>query len=268
VTAFVTALRDGKETELRAILWPEGDCIIDSGDRYADRELHERFIALYDEKLAIDLNGPGCAELDVGANDCRCRSRSSKTMGVGPSTQSGAQTIVDRRISRNELSAIRTLLAGVDPERDYFDRTKQMERASTSHSWSARRGTMTASTGRRERKPAGSLDEHSTGGGYPGDLVGGKPIPYEGYYFRILSSQGPNADGGIRSYLRSGRMTGGFAFIAWPAVFGSTGIMTFIVAPDGDVYQRDLASEANRIARAMTSFDPDLSWSRVDVTNE
>lgn len=63
-------------------------------------------------------------------------------------------------------------------------------------------------------------------------------------------------------------MTGGFALIAWPAVFGSTGIMTFIVGPDGDVYQKDLGSETDRIARAMTSFDPDLLWSRVDVTNE
>jgi hypothetical protein len=84
----------------------------------------------------------------------------------------------------------------------------------------------------------------------------------------ILSKQGQNGDGGAKSYLHSGRMTGGFALIAWPAVFGSTGIMTFIVGPDGDVYQEDLGSETDRIARAMTTFDQDLSWSRVSVTNE
>ena len=104
--------------------------------------------------------------------------------------------------------------------------------------------------------------------GYPGELVGGKPIPYEGYNFRILTAQGPNGDGGAKSYIKSGRMTGGFAIVAWPARFDNSGIMTFIVGPDGDVYQKDLGSEMEHIARAMTSFDPDLSWSRVDVTNE
>ena len=104
--------------------------------------------------------------------------------------------------------------------------------------------------------------------GYQGELVSGKPIPYEGYYFRILREQGQNADGGARSYLQSGRMTGGFALIAWPAAFGSTGIMTFIVGPDGDVYQKDLGRKTARIAGEITTFDPDLSWSRVNVTNE
>jgi hypothetical protein len=104
--------------------------------------------------------------------------------------------------------------------------------------------------------------------GYPGELVGGKPIPYEGYYFRILSRQGSHGDGGVKSYLHSGRMTGGFALIAWPAVFESTGIMTFIVGPDGDRYQKDLGPETARIAKEMTAFDPDLSWARVELTNE
>jgi len=113
--------------------------------------------------------------------------------------------------------------------------------------------------------PLGPLIDAARDAGYPGELVGGKPIPYEGYFFRILSKQGPNGDGDAKSYLRSGRMTGGFALIAWPAVFESTGIMTFT---DGDVYQKDLGPETARIAREMTTFDPDLSWSRIDVTNE
>ena len=274
VTAFVTALRDGKEADLRAILGPEGDRVIDSGDRYADQELRQRFVALYDEKHTIDLKGPGRAELDVGVNDWPLPIPLVETDGRWTfDTKSGAQTIVDRRIGRNELSAIRTLLACVDAERDYFDRTKQPNGtgvyATRLVSTQGHHDGLYWSVGEGESaSPLGPLIDAAQDAGYPGELVGGKPIPYEGYYFRILTRQGPNADGGARSYLHSGRMTGGFALIAWPAVFGSTGIMTFIVGPDGDVYQNDLGPETARIAREMTTFDPDLSWSRVNVTNQ
>jgi Protein of unknown function (DUF2950) len=274
VTAFVAALRDGKEADLRATLGPEGDRVIDSGDRYADRVLHERFLALYDEKHAIEVKAPGRAELDVGANDWPLPIPLVENDGRWTfDTKSGAQTIVDRRIGRNELSAIRTLLACVDAERDYFDRARQAGGAGVY-------ATRLVSTQRHHdglywpvgegesESPLGPLIDAAQDAGYPGELVGGKPIPYEGYYFRILSRQGPNGDGGARNYLHSGRMTAGFALIAWPAVFGSTGIMTFIAGPGGDVYQKDLGSETARIAREMTTFDPDLSWSRVDVTNE
>ena len=274
VTAFVAALRDLKEADLRAILGPEGDRVIDSGDRYADRELHQRFVALYDEKHAVDLKGPGRAELDVGPNDWPLPIPLVESDGRWTfDTKSGAQTIVDRRIGRNELSAIRTLLAGVDAQRDYFDRAKQTNGtgvyATRLVSTQGHHDGLYWPVGEGESEsPLGPLIDAARDAGYPGELVGGKPIPYEGYYFRVLSKQGPNGDGGAKSYIHSGRMTGGFALIAWPAVFGSTGIMTFIVGPDGDVYQNDLGPQTARIAREMTTFDPDLSWSRVNVTNE
>jgi hypothetical protein len=116
--------------------------------------------------------------------------------------------------------------------------------------------------------PLGPLIDAAKDAGYPGELAGGKPIPYEGYYFRILKAQGPNGDGGAKTYIQSGDMVDGFALIAWPAAFDSSGIMTFIVGPDGDVYQKDLGAETARIAAQMTTFDPDLTWSRVEVTNE
>jgi Protein of unknown function (DUF2950) len=274
VSAFVAALRDHKEADLRAILGPEGDRVIDSGDRYADRELHQRFVALYDEKHTIDQKSPGHAELDVGPNDWPLPIPLVENNGRWTfDTKAGAQTIVDRRIGRNELSAIRTLLACADAQHDYFDRAKQAngngEYASRVVStpgghdglyWPAAEG--------EAESPLGPLVDAAKDAGYPGELVGGKPIPYEGYYFRILKAQGPNGDGGAKSYVQSGRLTGGFALIAWPAVFGSSGIMTFIVGPDGDVYQKDLGSDTARIATAMTTFDPDLTWSRVAMTND
>jgi hypothetical protein len=274
VKAFVAALRDDRETDLRGILGPEADRVIDSGDRYADRELHRRFVALYDQKHAIDLKGSGRAELDVGSNDWPLPIPLVEREGRWTfDTKAGAQTIIDRRIGRNELSAIRTLLACVDAQRDYFDRVKQ---ASGTGAYATR---LVSTPGHYDglywpvgegesESPLGPLIDAAREAGYPGELVDGKPIPYEGYYFRILSRQGPNGDGGTKSYLHSGRMTGGFALIAWPAVYESTGIMTFIAGPDGDVYQKDLGPETTRLAREMATFDPDLSWSNIDVTNE
>jgi Protein of unknown function (DUF2950) len=273
-TAFVAVLRDQQEADLLAILGPEGDRVIDSGDRYADQELHKRFIALYDEKHAIDLKDPGRAELDVGPNDWPMPIPLVENNGRWTfDTKAGAQTIVDRRIGRNELSAIRTLLACADAQQDYFERARQ---ANGSGEYAAR---LVSTPERRDglywpveegeaASPLGPLIDAAQDAGYPGELVSGKPIPYEGYYFRILKAQGPSGDGGARNYVRSGRMTGGFALIAWPAVPDSTGIMTFIVGPDGDVYQKDLGPTTARIAAAMTTFNPDLTWSRVAMTNE
>jgi DUF2950 family protein len=274
VAAFVAALRDHKEADLRAILGPDADRVLDSGDKYADRELHQRFVALYDEKHAINQKSPGRAELDVGPDDWPMPIPLGENNGGWTfDTKAGAQTIVDRRIGRNELSAIRTLLACVDAQHDYFDLIKD---AKGSGEYAARLVSM---PGRRDglywpvaegetESPLGPLIDAAQASGYPGELVGGKPIPYEGYNFRILKAQGPNGDGGVRSYIRSGRMIGGFALIAWPAVFEASGIMTFIVGPDGDVYPKDLGPKTASIAVEMTTFDPDLTWSRVAVTND
>jgi hypothetical protein len=274
VTAFVTALRDDNGVDLRAVLGPEGDHVIDSGDQYADRELHQRFVALYDQKHTIEQNTPGHAVLDVGPDDWPMPIPLVETEGRWTfDTKLGAQTIVDRRIGRNELSAIRTLLACVDAQHDYFERARQ---ATGTGVYATR---LFSTPGRQDglfwpvaegqpESPLGPLIEAAQDAGYPGELIGGKAIPYEGYNFRLLKAQGPNGDGGAKNYIQSGRMTGGFALVAWPAVYGSSGITTFIVGPDGDVYQKDLGPETARIAASMTTFDPDLSWSRVDLTND
>ena len=274
VSALVAALRDHQEADLRAILGPQGDRVIDSGDRNADQEGRERFVALYDEKHTIDQKSPGHAELDVGPNDWPMPIPLVENNGRWTfDTKAGAQTIIDRRIGRNELSAIRTLLACVDAQHDYFDRAKQ---AKGSGEYATR---VLSSPGRRDglywpvaggeaESPLGPLIDAAQDAGYPGEQVGGRPVPYEGYYFRILKAQGPNGDGGAKSYIQSGRMTGGFALIAWPAAFESSGIMTFIVGPDGDVYQKDSGPKTASIAAAMTTFDPDITWSRVAMTND
>jgi hypothetical protein len=274
VSAFISALRDHKAADLRAILGPGGGRVLDSGDKYADQELQNRFVALYDEKHTINPVTPEHAELDVGTDDWPLPIPIVQNGGRWTfDTKAGAQAIVDRRIGRNELSAIRTLLACVDAQHDYFDRAKQ---ATGSGVYATR---LLSTPGHQDglywptaegepESPLGPLIDAAQDAGYPGELVGGKPIPYEGYNFRLLKAQGPNSNGGDKSYLRSGRMTEGFALIAWPAIFGSSGIMTFIVGPNGDVYQKDLGPQTARIAAATVTFDPDLSWVRVEMTKD
>jgi hypothetical protein len=273
VAAFVAALRDNKRTDLRAILGPEADRVIDSGDQYADREIHQRFVALYNEKHIIEKPDPGHAQLDVGPDDWPLPIPLVESHGRWTfDTKAGAQTIIDRRIGRNELSAIRTLLACVDAQRDYLARSK----ATGGGVYASRilstpghhDGLYWPVTGDEPESPLGPMIAAAQDAGYPGDVVGGKPIPYEGYYFRILKAQGPNGDGGAKSYIQSGRMTGGFAFVAWPATYGSSGLMTFIAGPDGDVYQQGLGSETSHTASAMTTFDPDFTWTQVTETDD
>jgi len=274
VKAFVAAVRDRQEADLRAILGPDAEHVISSGDQYADQELQQLFVALYDQKHAIQQIRDGQAELDVGPGDWPLPIPIVETNGRWTfDTQSGEQTIIDRRIGRNELKAIRTLLACADAQRDYFDRARQ---ATDTGVYATK---LLSTPGHRDglywpvaegetESPLGPLVEAAQEAGYPGELVGGDQIPYEGYYFRILMAQGANSDGGAKNYIQSGRMTGGFALVAWPARFASSGIMTFIVGPDGEVYQKDLGPDTARIAAAMTMFDPDLTWAHIALTNE
>src|SRR5208337_4522122 len=102
----------------------------------------------------------------------------------------------------------------------------------------------------------------------PGQLVNGKLVPYQGHNFRILYAQGAEAPGGAKQYVRNGRMTDGFALIAWPARYASSGIMSFIVNQDGIVFQKDLGPETARVAASLTQFNSDPSWARVDLTDQ
>jgi hypothetical protein len=273
-TALVAALRDQKEADLRAILGPDADRLIDTGDPYNDREIQQRFVALFDQKHAIGQPSPGQAELDVGPDDWPLPIPIVQDNGRWRfDTKAGAQEIIDRRIGRNELSAIRTLLACIDAEQDFFARAKQTTGTGV---YTAR---LASTPGKQDglywpvaegetESPLGPLVDTAEGQGYPGELIGGKPDPYEGYFFRILTAEGSNANQGAKSYIRSGKMTGGFAFVAWPSRYETSGIMSFIAGPDGDVYQKDLGPDTASAAAAIKTFDPDLSWTRVEETKD
>jgi hypothetical protein len=274
VNALVIALREHNEANWRAILGPEADRLINLKAPSADQQQREEFLALYDEKHAIDQKMPGRAELHVGPKEWPLPIPIVESHGRWTfDTSAGAQSINDRRIGRNELAAIRTLLACADAQHEYFELSELTTGAGVYATRLVstpghRDGLYWPAAGDGTESPLGRLIYAAVEVGFPGKLDEDKPIQYEGYYFRILKAQGPNAEGGARSYIHSGQMTGGFALIAWPAEFDSNGIMSFFVGPNRVVYQKDLGLNTLSFAAAVTTFDPDLTWSRIELTHE
>jgi hypothetical protein len=176
-------------------------------------------------------------------------------------TAAGRLEILYRRIGRNELDAIQTCLAFVDAQHEYAGK----DRGDGAGVYAQR---IVSSAGKKdglywpgEDSPLGELAAQASAEGYK---VGSGPIPYHGYYYRILTQQGGNAPGGAMDYVVKGKMIGGFALLAWPAEYGNSGVMTFIVNHSGVVYQKDLGKDTEAAARRMTWFDPDRSWTKVE----
>ena len=255
------------------MLGPGSEVLINSGDQNANSANRQKFVADYEVQHKLTEVDPGHDVLNVGPNDWPLPIPVVQVNGRWRfNSRAGAQELVDRRIGRNEIAAIRVSLTYVDAQRAYFEQSKQAGGAGEYAQFLAStRGQhdglyWPAAAGEPE-SPLGPLVAQAVEEGYPGDIEAGRQIPYQGYCFRVLKAQGSNAPGGAKDYLQNGRMTGGFALVAWPASFGSSGIMTFLVDQDGVVFQKDLGKGTAVEAAAMTRFDPDLTWARVDVTS-
>jgi hypothetical protein len=274
VAALVAAARSQDPAALRAVLGPGSEALISSGDRFADEAALRRFVDAYDIKHAIVPWGTDRMGLDVGANDWKLPIPIVQRGGRWYfDSRDGAQEVVNRRIGRNEIAAIRVALAYVDAQNDYFERKKQQtgrgEYAQRLVSAQGKRdGLYWPAANGEEASPLQPLVSQAQEEGYPGEMLGPRLVPYQGYLFRILTSQGAEAQNGAKKYVQNGRMTGGFALIAWPASYASSGITSFIVNQDGMVFQKDLGPETARIAGNLTQFNPDLSWALVKVTDQ
>jgi hypothetical protein len=271
--ALFDAFKLGDQKQLHAVLGPGSEALVNSGDRVADAANHQKFVASYEAQHKLAETAPGRDVLEVGPNDWPLPFPVVQVNGRWQfDSRAGAQEIVNRRIGRNEIAAIRVALTYVDAQRDYFQRSKQAggtgEYAQRMISTPNRHdGLYWPAAGGESDSPFGPLVAQAVEEGYPGDIVSGRQVPYQGYYFRVVKAQGENAPGGAKSYLAGDRMTEGFALVAWPASFGVSGIMTFVVDQDGVVFQKDLGKGTAAAATAMTRYDPDLTWTRVDVTN-
>ncbi|HTW71215.1 MAG TPA: DUF2950 domain-containing protein [Acetobacteraceae bacterium] len=270
--ALASAARSHDETTLHAIFGPDGGRLLSSGDPRADKEEQRRFAAAYDEKHVLDQEGTNREVVVVGNNDWPLPIPLVQSGGRWRfDTKEGAEEIINRRIGSDELAAIRVALAYVDAQKVYFAHKKSETGTGT---YSERListpghqdGLYWPAAGGAE-SPFAKLVAQAEEEGYRG-AFNGKHIPYQGYYFRVLQAQGPEAPGGARSYVNSGRMSEGFALVAWPAGYGSSGIMTFQVSDDGVVFQKDLGSDTARLAANITRFDPGLTWARIEVTDQ
>jgi len=267
--AVVAALRTDNQPELTKIFGPDTQDALSSGDDVADKNSREAFLQKYDAKHQWVDGEEGSKILEVGDTDWPMPIPLVKSGGGWQfDLAAGKDEMLTRRIGHNELDAIQTLLAIGDAEDDYLDQRPQGADEYASKFFSdpgQKNGLYWPVASGEQPSPLGELVAEASGQGYTRSTdPANAPKPYHGYAFRILTAQGPNAPGGQRSYMSNGKLTGGYAVVAYPFEYGKSGIMTFIMNQQGVVYQRNLGANTESIARGMTEFDPDLTWKVVD----
>ena len=249
------------------VLGPDAADIMFSGDEVADREARERFVGAYDAKHNVIIEGEK-AFLVVGADDFPLPiPLTRQKAGWKFDTAAGRLEILYRRIGRNELDAIQTCLAYVDAQNEYADkdRTGAGVGVYAQRIVSALRQEGRAVLAAHRMAMPSPLGEFVAQASAEGYKAGEGRTPYHGYYYRILTQQGPNAPGGTLNYVVRGKMIGGFALVAYPAEYGNSGVMTFLVNHSGTVYQKDLGDYTTTLVKRMMWFDPDQTWKKVNA---
>ncbi len=266
--ALYEAVKSNDQSTLLAILGSNGSQLISSGDAVADARNREAFVKAYGEANRLVREGGARATLVMGKDEWPLPIPLARSSDGGWrfDTRQGGAEILARRIGRNELAAIQVCLAIVDAEREYAARDPDGDGirhyASRLVSTPARRdGLYWPTTADEQPSPLGPLLAAAAIEGYTGTDAGSL-APYHGYFYRIVTRQGRHAPGGAYDYRVNGRMRGGFGVIAYPARYGASGVMTFIVNQDGVVHEKNLGKNTPAIASRMSAFDPDASWKR------
>ena len=267
VDALTAAVRAKDPKALAAIVGPGSSAWLFSGDKVADANDWAKFLAAYDEKHALDKKDENKVTLNVGNDAWPFPApivKSGAKWQFDPAA--GREEVLNRRVGRNELDAIQTLLAIVDAQReyaagdadgngfaDYARKFKSSPGKKDGLYWPEENGA--------PQSPLGPLVATASSEGYGKQpKTGTGPTPYHGYVFRILTSQGKDAPGGAYDYMVGDKLLGGFAVVAYPASYGNSGVMTFVVNHEGQVYEKDLGPQTASIASAMTQYNPDPTW--------
>jgi hypothetical protein len=266
--ALVMAIQSNDEKATLEILGPDGKTIASSGDDIEDANSRTNFVQKYQEMHRLAKDPDGSTILYIGARNWPTPIPLVNKAGAWYfDTEAGKKEILYRRIGRNEMSAIRVTQELAAAQKEYFaarhnEYAQKIFSAEGQHDglyWKAADG--------ESPSPIGPLVAAAVAEGYTkGENVA--PTPYRGYYYRILTRQGKNASGGAKSYIANGKMTDGFAFMAYPAEYRSSGVMTFIVGQDGVVYEKDLGKKTEAAAKSMKEYNPSSSWQKTDDQSE
>jgi len=262
--ALVAASRSDDEAELLAILGPDGKDLIDSGDPVADKISREKFVKSYTAKHSLTTQAQGIKTLVIGPNDYPMPIpivRDGSTWYFDSAR--GHDEVLHRRIGENELGAIAVCEGYVEAQKQYASTghdglPKGIYAQKFSSDPGKQNGLYWEVAPGKPQSPMGPAVADAAAEGYTG---GSGPAPYHGYFYKLLKEQGPDAPGGAKSYLADGKLSGGFALLAYPANYGNGGIMTFIVDQDGTILQKDLGDDTVNAAKQITAYNPDDSWS-------
>jgi len=267
VVALVDALKANDTAQLTKILGPDGRKILSSGDDVADKQAREVFLTAYAEKAQLSNEGDHTT-LSIGAEEWPVPIPLVKQGSDWRfDTAAGMQEVLFRRIGNNELTTMQLCKAYVDAQKEYASKGHDGKAKGTyaqkfTSSAGKHDGLFWKSDDPNDNSPFGDLAAQAASDGYskPDD----KPIPFYGYYFRILTGRGASAPGGALSYLENGELRKGFAMLAYPAEYKNSGVMTFIIDDKGTTYQKDLGAETAKAAAEINVFDPDSSWEKAD----
>ena len=269
VLALYNAVKSNDSQALNSILGSNAGDILHTGDDVADKNMAANFVSRYDEMHRLVIEPDQTVTLYLGAENWPLPISIVKNSSGAWyfDTEAGKQEILYRRVGTNENDAIDTLHALVDAQHDYASETRDGD--TTKHyalkflsDEGKHNGLYWKTDDSEPPSPIGPLIVSAVSEGYTAKQ--GTPTPYHGYYFRILTKQGSAAKGGARDYLVNGKLTRGFAFVAYPAQYRNSGVMTFVVNEDGVVYQKDLGEQTADLAAAMTVYNPDKTWTPAD----
>jgi hypothetical protein len=266
--ALVMATQNNDQRAMLDILGPEGKQIVSSGDETEDANSRANFVQKYQEMHRLVKEPDGTTTLYIGAENWPTPiPLVNQANSWYFDTEAGKREILYRRIGRNEMSTIRVCEELVAAEKEFYS-TQHNEYAQKIFSDEGQHnGLYWEAAAREPQSPIGPLVARAIAKGYPKSLEGA-PTPYRGYYYLILTHQGKSGPGGAKSYIVNGKMTEGFAFVAYPAEYRSSGVMTFIVGVDGVVYQKDLGKKTDAHAKGIKEYNPDSTWQKAEDEQE
>ncbi len=266
--ALVAAAKNNDEKAMLDILGPDGKQIVSSGDEAQDAESRANFVQKFQQMHRLVKEPDGATTLYIGAENWPSP---IPLVNKGKlwyfDTEAGKEEILYRRIGRNELSAIRVCQGLVAAQKEYYAKQNNQYAPKIFSDEGEHDGLYWKVTQGEPESPIGPLVASAVAEGFAPSGAGA-PTPYRGYYYHSLRRQGKDAPGGAKSYIVDGKMTEGFAFVAYPAEYRSSGVMTFIVNEDGVVYQKDLGKKTEVLAKAMKEYNPDSTWQKAEDQEE